>query len=90
MTVSRESPTQLARHLLRRHNQLALPDSPSQGSTPAELVDEEVSKLSDQVVLENTMPCTNGVCHVSCTLTPHSLLCSVPYLKVTIINGYNI
>ena len=48
-TSTGESPTLVARHLIRRHNQLTLPDSPSQGSTPAELAEEEVSKLSDQV-----------------------------------------
>jgi len=39
----------MARQLIRRHNQLAVPDTPSQGSTPAELAEEEVSKLSDQL-----------------------------------------
>ena len=39
----------MGRHLIRRHNQLTLPESPSQGSTPAELADEEVNNLSHQV-----------------------------------------
>ena len=46
---SRDSPTFVARHLMRRHNQLTLPESPNQGGTPIEMAEEEVSKLSDQV-----------------------------------------
>ena len=48
-TSTSESPTLMAKNLIRRHNQLNLPESPSQGSTPAELAEEEVTKLSDQV-----------------------------------------
>ena len=48
-TSTSESPTLMAKNLMRRHNQLNLPESPSQGSTPAELAEEEVTKLSDQV-----------------------------------------
>ncbi|XP_064384996.1 rab11 family-interacting protein 3-like [Halichondria panicea] len=48
VSVSRESPTLMARHLQRRH-QLMVAESPSQSSTPAELADQEVSKLSDQL-----------------------------------------
>ncbi len=48
VSVSRESPTLMARNLQRRH-QLMVAETPSQGSTPAELADQEVSKLSDQV-----------------------------------------
>lgn len=50
---NRHSPTQLARTLLQRHSQLTLPPdlpSSSQASTPAELADEEVSVLSDQLL----------------------------------------
>lgn len=49
-TSTSESPTLLAKNLMRRHNQLNLPESPSQGSTPAELAEEEVTKLSDQLL----------------------------------------
>ena len=55
-TSTSESPTLMAKNLIRRHNQLNLPESPSQGSTPAELAEEEVTKLSDQVShVSNTM-----------------------------------
>ena len=50
-TSTSESPTQIVRHLIRRHNQLTLPESPSQGGTPVEQAEEEVTKLSDQVRL---------------------------------------
>ncbi len=46
--VSKESPTLIAKHLLMTRRQVTL-DSPSQGSTPGEMADEEVNKLSDEV-----------------------------------------
>ncbi|XP_064385018.1 uncharacterized protein LOC135333921 isoform X2 [Halichondria panicea] len=57
VSVSRESPALMARHLQRRH-QLMVAETPSQSSTPAEpqLADQEVSKLSNQHIVPSPDP----------------------------------
>ena len=55
MSVSRESPTLVARHLLQQRHQLTVTGTSSSSNTPAEFLDQDVSKLSDQV-LYSTIP----------------------------------